>query len=440
MKRRYVIVGVGVRGINMFLRPLVQTYTDVAEVVGLCDTNPKRLEAANELVGTSLPVFTDFDEMMRKVDCDAVIVTSVDATHHRYIIGALEAGKDVITEKPMTIDDVRCRAILEAERSSTGRVIVTFNYRYAPYNTRITELLKSGVIGRVHSVEFSWYLDTIHGADYFRRWHRRKENSGGLFVHKATHHFDLVNWWLEQKPVKVYATGSKNFYRPDRQERGERCSTCRYTNTCEFFFDLNADPVLRKLYVEAESEDGYYRDRCVFDPDIDIEDTMGAVVTYSGGTQLTYSLHAFSPFEGWRIAFNGSEGRLEAGVWETFYPSQARLLPDRKSVRRSMDPALAARGQMETLRADEIRIYPLYGGARIERVPRVKGGHGGGDERLLDMLFRGDVPDPLGHAAGSEDGAMSILTGVAANRSIETGRAVYVQDLLTGAETVRAGA
>ena len=116
------------------------------------------------------------------------------------------------------------------------------------------------------------------------------------------------------------------------------------------------------------------------------------------------------------------------------------LLPDRKSVRRSMDPALAARGQMETLRADEIRIYPLYGGARIERVPRVKGGHGGGDERLLDMLFRGDVPDPLGHAAGSEDGAMSILTGVAANRSIETGRAVYVQDLLTGAETVRAGA
>ena len=151
----------------MFLRPLVQTYTDVAEVVGLCDTNPKRLEAANELVGTSLPVFTDFDEMMRKVDCDAVIVTSVDATHHRYIIGALEAGKDVITEKPMTIDDVRCRAILEAERSSTGRVIVTFNYRYAPYNTRIKELLKSGVIGRVHSVEFSWYLDTIHGADYF---------------------------------------------------------------------------------------------------------------------------------------------------------------------------------------------------------------------------------------------------------------------------------
>lgn len=435
MKRRYVIVGLGVRGIHMFLRPLVRTYADVAEVVGLSDPNPKRLEAANELVGTTIPVFTDFDAMMQSVECDAVVVTSVDATHDRYIIRALEAGKDVITEKPMTIDDVRCRAILEAERASRGKVKVTFNYRYAPYPTRVKELLRSGVIGKVHSVEFSWYLDTIHGADYFRRWHRQKENSGGLLVHKATHHFDLVNWWLEQKPVKVYATGAKNFYRPDRRERGERCSTCRYTNSCEFFFDLKADPTLRRLYLEAESEDGYFRDRCVFDPEIDIEDTMSAVVTYSGGTQLTYSLHAFSPFEGWRIAFNGSAGRLEAGVWETFYPTEARLLPDRQSVRRSMDPALAARGQMEPLRADEIRIFPLFGGARIERVPRVKGGHGGGDVRLLDILFRENVPDPLGHAAGSEDGALSILTGVAANLSIATGQTVYVVDLLRGEES-----
>ena len=100
----------------------------------------------------------------------------MDRFHHEYIIRSLEAGCDVITEKPMTIDDVRCRAILEAEKRTGRRVIVTFNYRFAPYVTRVKELLREGVIGKVLSVDFEWILDTRHGADYFRRWHRRKEN------------------------------------------------------------------------------------------------------------------------------------------------------------------------------------------------------------------------------------------------------------------------
>src|SRR5690606_20930114 len=118
----------------------------------------------------------------------------------------------------------------------------------------------------------------------------------------------------------------------------------------------------------------------------------------------------------------------------------APSLPDRQAIRTSLDPALAARGETERLTADEIRIYPIFGGAQIERVPRVKGGHGGGDIRLLDMLFREGVADPLGHAANSRAGAMSSLTGVAANRSMATGEAVEIADLLTGAKTVRAGA
>ena len=53
--------------------------------------------------------------------------------------------------------------------------------------------LASGTIGKVISVHFEWMLDTVHGADYFRRWHRLKEKSGGLMVHKSGHHFDLVS-------------------------------------------------------------------------------------------------------------------------------------------------------------------------------------------------------------------------------------------------------
>ena len=70
----------------------------------------------------------------------------------------------------------------------------------------------SGEIGRVLSVDFAWYLDVYHGSDYFRRWHAYKNGGGSLWVHKATHHFDLMNWWLGADPVEVVANGQLQVY------------------------------------------------------------------------------------------------------------------------------------------------------------------------------------------------------------------------------------
>ena len=120
-----------------------------------------------------------------------VIVTSPDATHHEYILQAMEAGCDVITEKPMTTDAARCRQILDVSRRTGRRCRVTFNYRYSPPRSQVKDLLMSGAIGEVLSVDFHWLLNTHHGADYFRRWHASKAISGGLFVHKSTHHFEI---------------------------------------------------------------------------------------------------------------------------------------------------------------------------------------------------------------------------------------------------------
>ena len=116
--------------------------------------------------------------MLKEAKPDAVIVTTVDRYHHEYIIRALEAGCDAITEKPMTTDAEKCNQILEAEKRTGKKVIVTFNYRFVPYVTRIKEMLKAGVIGEILNIDFEWILDTRHGADYFRRWHRYIENSG----------------------------------------------------------------------------------------------------------------------------------------------------------------------------------------------------------------------------------------------------------------------
>ena len=190
-RRRYAIVGTGQRGTFMWGQEVHKGYGDIVEFAGLCDVNPKRAETSRKLIGVNCPVFTSFEEMLDKAKPDLVGVMTVDAFHADYIVKALDRGIDVITEKPMVIDEQQCQAVLDAEKRSGRNIKVTFNYRYAPRARRIKEILMSGQLGKVEQVAFDWYLNTTHGADYFRRWHRLQSKSGSLFVHKATHHFDL---------------------------------------------------------------------------------------------------------------------------------------------------------------------------------------------------------------------------------------------------------
>lgn len=83
---------------------------------------------------TEVPTYPadQFDRMIENEKPDFVIVTSIDRTHHKYIIRAMELGCDVVTEKPMTIDEEKCQAILDAAKRTGQNIRVTFNYRYAP--------------------------------------------------------------------------------------------------------------------------------------------------------------------------------------------------------------------------------------------------------------------------------------------------------------------
>jgi len=402
--RRYAIVGTSGRALSMYAKPIVEHFRETSQLVGVYDVNPARASYFSRECG-DVPVFGDFDAMIHGAQPDCVIVTTMDRYHHEYIVRALEAGCDAITEKPMTIDDEKCRAVLAAEKRTGRKIVVTFNYRFAPYVTRVKELLREGAIGQVLGVDFEWFLDTRHGADYFRRWHRRKENSGGLFVHKATHHFDMINWWIEDEPRKVYAFGERRVYGPTRAERGVRCSTCAYTRTCEFYVDYQTRPVMKGLYFDAEHVDGYYRDGCVFSDEIDIEDTMSATVRYQRGALLSYSLVAHSPYEGWRATLNGTGGRLEAQEFHSGHHAH--------------DPS------------NFVKVFNRKGEIVTYDIRKPEGVHGGGDARLLERLFSGrNDPDPLGHMANSWAGAMSILIGIAANKSIATGEPIGILDLL----------
>ena len=423
--KRYALVGVGSRA-ELFYGALAQDFRDTSRLVAFCDINPLRMNYANELLRDTyayemVPTYTvdKFDEMVKNEKPDVVIVTTVDRTHHKYIVRAMELGCDVLTEKPMTVDEVKCQAILDAVKRTGKSLRVSFNYRYAPHNTKVREILMQDTIGQVNSVHFEWLLNTRHGADYFRRWHRDKRNSGGLLVHKATHHFDLVNFWLHSYPKTVFAMGDLMFYgRENAENRGitkfyQRAHNSEFAKEDPFALHLEENKHLKRMYLDAESADGYQRDQSVFGDGISIEDTMGVMVRYQNNAIMTYSLNAYLPWEGYNVVFNGDKGRLEVKVVEQSYVNS--------------EGDKANEGAVQGV---YIWVYPQSGSPYKVDVDESEGGHGGGDPVLLNDLFGHPIPDPFSRAATHIDGTMSILTGIAANKSIRTGQPVEVSQLV----------
>ena len=403
-KMRVALVGTGIRGINMWGRDVAQQYANEVEFVGLCDINPGRLAYGKQHIGVECPTFTDFEEMIRQTQPDTVIVTTVDSTHHEFIVKGMQMGCDVITEKPMTTDAAKCQAILDTQALTRKNVIVTFNYRYSPHRQKMKEILMEGRIGKLTSVDFHWYLDVYHGAAYFRRWHGKERYGGTLFVHKATHHFDLLNWWIESEPEEVFAYGDLEYYGHNNDFRHTNCRGCPYKDRCKHYWDITTNETYMNLYVANEHHDGYLRDGCVWSEEIDVYDKMAAQIRYANGVQVSYSCTTYSPYEGYRIAFNGTKGRLEAWVKER-QPWQAENY-------------------------DEIRVTDNFGQTELIPVPHGGGGHGGGDTRLKDRIFKDPtIPDPYRQSAGSRDGAMSILIGIAARESVKTGEPIKVGSL-----------
>ena len=429
-KTKLAMVGTGSRGCGMWGRTLIQRYPDSVEFVGLCDINPGRVEASKEIIGANCSTYSDlknpmaaFEKMMQETKPDLLIVTTVDSTHDEYIVRGMELGVNVLTEKPMATDEKKIQRIIDAEKRTGKNTRVTFNYRYSPHRAKMWELLRAGEIGELTSVDFHWYLDTSHGADYFRRWHRLVEKGGSLWVHKASHHFDLLNWWIDSEPESVYALGALEFYGKNGPFRAENCRTCPHTSQCQFYFQLErplsafaqeasgmaarpqAPNMNRLLYINNEHHDGYLRDGCVFKNDINIFDKMAATIKYMNGVQVSYSLTAYSPYEGYRIAFNGTKGRIDAWIEES-------------------NPIISDKNY------DEIILFRNFSRRNYIHIP-TGSGHGGGDNLLRDQIFIPNTPDPLKQCASSRDGAFSCLIGIAARNSIASGQVVKIADLTT---------
>ena len=435
---KYAVIGCGHR-CQMYFDAIGGDHKELAQLVAMVDTNPGRIAVhAQEMAETwgidTEPILTghpdDLESILARSGAERVIVTSPDYTHADLICRSLRAGLDVVTEKPLTIDAGSVQAIEQAVRETGREVVVTFNYRYSPRNSALKEVVASGEIGEVTSVSFEWVLDTAHGADYFRRWHRDKANCGGLLIHKASHHFDLVNWWIDDIPTRVYASGGVKFY-------GSQSSTAQALGPqpprgthdgahSPFELDLRNDPRLKQLYLDQEHHDGYLRDQSVFAPGVTTEDNLSLVVDYRKGPAMSYSLNAHCPWEGYRVGVNGTLGRAELTVVER---SAVLFRNDKIEV---LDPSYSGDDSDDSVRpvGEQLLVQTHFAKAESRPITAVgPGGHGGGDVRMLNDIFIGPGYDPLNRRSDWVDGVRAIAVGICGNISLAEGRPVTPGEL-----------
>ncbi len=418
-RKRIIIAGTGTRALN-FAEGIINRCSGHSELVGLYDRNPERMAGFCQLTGKDLPMFTDFKTMVEAVRPDTAVICVTDCAHPDLIELAFSHGLDAVVEKPLAMDREGIERIRRAEQHYGRKVTVTFNMRFAPYSAAIKEVMMEQPVGKIHTVSAEWFIDRTHGIEYFHRWHSRLSNGGGLLVHKATHNFDLLNWFLDATPAEVFAWGSLQQFGAAGPYRGSRCRDCTHAkecpaalNTCLEDADLNPKSdgnIFKKLYFEAEKSDGYLRDQCCFDPNIDIYDTMNALIRYRNGIQVSYALNAYSAWQGYRIVFTGDHGLIEVGT-----------------VNHATRPA-------DYVVPDTIRI--VTGTTRRNVVMREISmeenttPHGGGDWAMFDHLFGGIEADPFGQTAGFDAGAASAMIGICANESIRSNLPVKLPDWL----------
>ncbi len=415
---KYVIVGTGARGLYSYMGCLAKGFKDRTELVGLYDVNPERARMANRMADLQIPVFTSYEEMIAQAKPHALVVTSPDATHAEYVVKGLRAGLDVFCEKPLCTTFEQVQAIRAAAAApGAGTCRVTHNMRFDPNCRAIKQQIVDGAISSILQVRFVETLDRFHGADYFRRWHRRMANSGGLTLQKASHHFDFINWLAGSKPAFLSARGSQRYYGKKGPFRGPRCSECEHAKECPRYADVFVNTNPRMLYKDVEHVDGYIRDACVFSEDIDIPDTVHAIITYENGIEFSYALNAYAEFEGLHLAIEGELGCLELMTrrdtsWAVGHKNAAGK------------DTLAATGIGPDTR-NSLMIYPApeTGKFRQDITPNPEtGGHGGADPMLAKMLFSGEaIPDPLGLKASLEEGIQAVLIGIAVNESMRLG-------------------
>lgn len=398
-KIQIAIIGTGMRGTFCFGD--IITKRDDIEIAALCDVNPVRAKAAAEYLGINPPFYSSIEEMAEKAQLDGVIITTPDCTHHDIAMKALSYNWHVLVDKPLSTNVKDCQELIAEAEKRQLTLMIGFNLRHHEVLKRVKKIIDDGVLGKVFLVENREFYDG--GKTYMSRWNRLFANTGGLWIHKGSHDFDVFNWLLDfPKILRVSSFAAINALTPqglpfevkDGIAPGPDCRVCPYKAECKDCFPM--EKISQKLWNEKTAEvDGYVRNQCMYLSDKDVHDNGIAIVEYENG--------------------------IKASHIECFVGSKADRLYTIVGDRGTAEVSLEGR---------KITITPRWNGEIVSyQIPGNAIGHGGADPNLVEAFCKVMRKETEPNSTAYH-GLLASAIGQAAEMSRRQHRMVEISELL----------
>ncbi|MBB3073051.1 putative dehydrogenase [Paenibacillus baekrokdamisoli] len=364
-----VLVGAGARG-RFVYGAYANKYPDELKIVAIAEPNEERRQlAAAEHQLMPGQVFESWEQVLsnRKV-ADIVVISTQDKMHYAPTMRALELGYDVLLEKPMSPSVDEVIAMAHASRKHNRLLSVSHVLRYTPFWSKIKEVIESGIIGTIASVQLSENVGYFHMAHSFVRgnWNKSEETSP-MILQKSCHDMDILSWLIDEKCTGISSYGSLLHFRSENAPEGAalRCSEgCAVERECPYS--------AIRIYEEADTHEwsrfitndltpegikeaiqkGPFG-RCVYHCDNNVVDHQVVNMMFESGATASFTMSGFSHDVSRTVQIMGTLGEI--------------------------------RGYMEK---NEIVLYPFGKEAIDILVTAEEGGHGGGDEGLMREFLK----------------------------------------------------
>ena len=278
------IIGYGVRA--KYLLPSMETLGLPFRISAVTDVGAEELKKTDDPYLENCDLFTNPDEMLQKGEMDGIMISTNCPTHTPMACKAIKRQLPIFLEKPVAVNFQQIEQLTNAFKDYKPPVIVSFPLRLSSLISRVKKLLEADEIGTIeHMVAFN---DVPYGRVYYNDWYRDYDKTGGLFLQKATHDFDALNYLLGQDPATICAMNSRRIYGGDRPHN-LRCRNCDDVMSCpEGTFKLSTE-ACEYPNVDWQRED----DWCVFSKEIKNEDSGNAIIEYRNGVQASYTQNFF---------------------------------------------------------------------------------------------------------------------------------------------------
>ncbi len=374
-KLKVILIGAGNRG-EAYTNIMVKQ-PDKYEIIAVAEPIDSRRDAIKEKCKLSDEVcFTDWKDLLElgKI-ADVAIIATMDKQHYDPVMKAIELGYDILLEKPVSPSPNECKKIAEFAEEKGVKIIVCHVLRYTPIFNKLKDIIDSGEIGKVMSINHEECVGNVHQSHSFVRgnW-GNSDRSSCMLLQKSCHDMDILQWLIGKKCKKVQSFGTLSYFTKENMPEGapeyciEGCpigETCPYNAVKVYFDDKENDWFRTTCTRQANPTDEMVKEaisttqygKCVFQCDNNVVDHQTVNLLFEDDITVTFTMNAFNKGDGRHIHIMGTKGEVKASI-------------DGKAPIEIYD--------FETKGTKEISIEGKDG---------IADGHGGGDNGIVTTLY-----------------------------------------------------